>query len=102
VPIRGFQCREAAKNFDQGRTAMWLHHRDMNVSGQPRCPGIFIADDAMLALPSDPLTGIRFPTSGGCRREIDSREQAPDHKQPWSAGIPFERFQFTYDGELAD
>jgi hypothetical protein len=43
---------------------MWLHHRDMNVSGKPRCPGIFAADDAMLALPSDPLSGIHLPTTG--------------------------------------
>jgi hypothetical protein len=28
--------------YYQGRTAMWLHHRDMNVSGKPRCPGSFV------------------------------------------------------------
>jgi hypothetical protein len=43
---------------------MWLHHRDMNVSGKPRCPGNFVADDAMLALPSDPRSGMLFPLTG--------------------------------------
>jgi hypothetical protein len=43
---------------------MWLHHRDMNVSGKPRCPGNFVADDAMLALPSDPRSDVLFPMTG--------------------------------------
>jgi hypothetical protein len=43
---------------------MWLHHRDMNVSGKLRCPGKLVADDAMLALPSDPRSGMLFPMTG--------------------------------------
>jgi hypothetical protein len=43
---------------------MWLHHRDMNVSGKLRCPGKFVADDAMLALPSDPRSDMLFPAKG--------------------------------------
>lgn len=75
---------------------MWLHHRDLNVSGKLRCPGKSADDDVMLALPSDSLSGIHFPTSGN---DV-GKSLNPTSKAQRRAGIPFERFQFIHDGEL--
>jgi hypothetical protein len=61
---------------------MWLHHRDKNVSGKPRCPGNSIADDAMLALPSDPRTGIHFLTTGsGAGKSVFSETTSSDARE---------------------
>jgi hypothetical protein len=60
---------------------MWLHYRDMNVSGQPRCPGDYAADDARLALSSETPAIVSSPMTGPTLANEESRAYGSDWRK---------------------
>jgi hypothetical protein len=75
---------------DQGRMAMSLVHRDINVSGERRWPGD-CADDVRLALPSD---------SPSARMHLFRAEMDLETLPHRYGSSPFEALPFAGDCEL--